>query len=57
MKEIYEMKGAGRSIRGIADDLGIVRNMVRYRLRRAIGDQAPMPCRADTCRVYASYGK
>ena len=22
MKEIYEMKGAGRSIRGIADDLG-----------------------------------
>ena len=29
MKEIYEMKGAGRSIRGIADDLGIARNTVR----------------------------
>ena len=28
-KEIYEMKGAGRSIRGIADDLGIARNTVR----------------------------
>ena len=29
VKEIYEMKGAGRSIRGIADDLGIARNTVR----------------------------
>ena len=29
MKEIYEMKGAGRSIRGVADDLGIARNTVR----------------------------
>ena len=29
MNEIYEMKGAGRSIRGIADDLGIARNTVR----------------------------
>ena len=29
MKESYEMKGAGRSIRGIADDLGIARNTVR----------------------------
>ena len=29
MKEIYEMKGAGRSIRGIAGDLGIARNTVR----------------------------
>ena len=31
VKEIYERKGAGRSIRGIADDLGIARNAVpRY---------------------------
>ena len=29
VKEIYEMKGAGRSIRGIAGDLGIARNTVR----------------------------
>ena len=26
VKEIYEMKGAGRSIRGIAGELGIPRN-------------------------------
>ena len=29
VKEIYEKKGAGRSIRGIAEDLGIARNTVR----------------------------
>ena len=29
VKEICEMKGAGRSIRGIADDLGIARSTVR----------------------------
>ena len=29
MKEIYEMKGAGCSIRGIAGELGVARNMVR----------------------------
>ena len=29
MKEIYEMKGAGRSIGGIAGDLGIARKTVR----------------------------
>ena len=29
VKEIYERKGAGCSIRGIADDLGIARNTVR----------------------------
>ena len=29
VKEIYEKKGAGRSIRGIADDLGIARNTGR----------------------------
>ena len=33
MKEIYEKKGSGCSIRGIADDLGIARNTVRRYLR------------------------
>ena len=33
MIETYEMKGAGRSIRGIADDLGIARNTVRRYLK------------------------
>ena len=33
MKEIYEMKGAGRSIRGIAGELGIARNTVRRYLK------------------------
>ena len=33
MKEIYEMKGAGRSIQGIANDLGIARNTVRRYLK------------------------
>ena len=28
VKEIHEMKGAGRSIRGIADDLSIAQNTV-----------------------------
>ena len=29
MKEIYEMKGAGRSVRGIARELGVARNTAR----------------------------
>ena len=33
MKEIYEMKGAGRSIPGVADELGIARNTVRKYLK------------------------
>ncbi len=33
VKEIYEKKGTGCSIRGIADDLGIARNTVRRYLR------------------------
>ena len=33
MKEVCEMKGAGRSIRGIADDLGIARDAVRRYLK------------------------
>ena len=33
VKEIYEKKGSGCSIRGIADDLGIARYTVRRYLR------------------------
>ena len=33
VKEIYEMKGAGRSIREIARELGVSRNSVRKYLR------------------------
>ena len=33
MKEIYEMKGAGCSVRGIAGELGIARNTVRRYLK------------------------
>ena len=33
MKEIYEMKGAGRSIRGIAQELDVSRNTVRRHLK------------------------
>ena len=33
MRELYELKGKGRSIRGIADDLGISRVTVRKYLR------------------------
>ena len=33
VKEIYELKGKGRSIRGIADDLGISRATVRKYVR------------------------
>ena len=29
MNEIYEMKGAGRSIGGIAEELGVARNTLR----------------------------
>ena len=35
VKEIYEMRGAGRSIRGIAEDLGVARNTVRRCLNSA----------------------
>ena len=33
VKEIYEMKGAGRSIRGIAQELDVSRNTVRRYLK------------------------
>ena len=33
VRELYELKGKGRSIHGIADDLGISRNTVRKYVR------------------------
>ena len=53
MKEIYEMKGAGRSIRGIADDLGIARNTVRRYLK---SPEAMRPYPKFTERVWPQRG-
>ena len=56
MKEIYEMKGAGRSIRGIADDLGIARNTVRRYLNspEAMRPKPRLP-RASKLDPYTGY--
>ena len=56
MKEIYEMKGAGRSIRGIADELGIARNTVRKYLKspEAIRPKPRRP-RASKLDPYREY--
>ena len=53
MKEIYEMKGAGRSIRGIAGELGIAGNTVRRYLEspRAMKPR-PQPRRASKLDPY-----
>ena len=40
MRELYELKGDGRSIRGIARELGISRNTVRKYVR---SDEVPKP--------------
>ncbi|MBX5468200.1 MAG: helix-turn-helix domain-containing protein [Firmicutes bacterium] len=42
MKQLYELHGAGRSIRGLARDLGIARSTVRKYLR---APDAPTPVR------------
>ncbi|MYC08242.1 MAG: response regulator transcription factor [Chloroflexi bacterium] len=42
MREIYELKGKGRSIRGIAEDLGISRATVRKYVRSP-GGPKPEP--------------
>ena len=48
VKEIYEMKGAGRSVRGIAGELGIARNTVRRYLKSPEAIRAkPRPQRAS----------
>ena len=56
VKEIYEMKGAGRSIRGIAGELGIARNTVRRYLNspEAIRPM-PRPRRASKLDPYTEF--
>ena len=45
VKELYELKGEGRSIRGIARELGVSRNTVR-KYARASGVPKPKLSRA-----------
>ena len=58
MKEIYDMKGAGRSIRGIAGELGIARNTVRRYLNPPEAMRPkPRPQRSsklDPCAEYVN---
>ncbi len=56
MKQLYELKGEGRSIRAIARDLGVSRNSVRKYLRspqvpKAKG-QAPRGSKLDPYKEY-----
>ena len=56
VKIIYEMKGAGRSIRGIAGELGIARNTVRRYLKSPEAIRAkPRPHRASKLDPYTGY--
>ena len=56
MKELYELKGEGRSLRGIARDLGIWRNSVRKYLRSAEVPRAkPRPRRPSKLDGYTEY--
>ena len=53
MKELYEMKGAGRSIRRIAGEPGIARNTVRRYLKSPEAIRAkPRPQRASKLHPY-----
>lgn len=56
VKEIYERKGSGSSIRGIADDLGIARNTVRRYLRTPDAMRPkPRPLRGSKLDPYMEY--
>ena len=56
MKELYEMRGRGYSIRGIARELGISRNSVRKYLRSpGVPRAKPPPRRASKLDAYAGY--
>ena len=56
VKEIYEMKGTGRSIQRIADDLGIARNTVRpYLNSLETLLPKPRPQRASKLDPYTEY--
>ena len=56
MKEIYEMKGAGRSIREIARELDISRNTVRRYLKSPEAMRPkPRPPRGSKLDPYTEY--
>ena len=56
MKELYQMKGEGQSIRGIARELGLSRNSVRKYLRSEGVPQAkPRPRRTSKLDPYTGY--
>ena len=56
VKEIYEMKGAGCSIRGIANGLGIARNTVRRYLNTPEAMRSkPRPVRGSKLDPYMEY--
>ena len=56
MKEIYEMKGAGRSIRDIARELDISRNTVRRYLKSPEAMRPkPRPPRGSKLDPYTEY--
>ena len=56
MKELYELKGEGRSIRGIAWELGVSRNSVRRYLRSpGAPREKPRRRRASKLDPYAEY--
>ena len=56
MKELYEMKGKGHSIRGIALELGLSRSSVRKYLRSAEVPQAkPRARRGSKLDRYTDY--
>ena len=56
MKEIYEMKGAGRSIRGIAQELDVSRNTVRRYLNSPEAMRPrPRPPRGSRLDPYAEH--
>ena len=56
MKQLYELKGEGRSIRAIARDLGVSRNSVRKYLRSPqvpqVKGQAPRGSKLDPYKEY-----
>ena len=53
MKEVHEMKGAGRSVRGIARELDVSRNTVRRYLKSAAAmrprPRPPRGSKLDPC--------
>ena len=56
MKELYEMKGEGHSIRGIARELGISRNTVRRYVRSSeVPKPRARPKRVSKLDPYAEY--